>query len=82
MVYFDPIMHHSAENDKYAFHIFLLVPDTDLSTFTTGRAHTGQLIDYACRLSNNILVISIPFIRYDCVFGIGRENTILYYTFI
>ena len=30
--------------DQFAFHTFLLAPDTDLSTFTTGRAPCGQLI--------------------------------------
>ena len=29
---------------QFAFHTFLLAPDTDLSTFTTGRAHYSQLI--------------------------------------
>ena len=44
MVYFEQIMHHSAGNDQFAFQIFLLAPNTDLSTFVTGRAHYGQLI--------------------------------------
>ena len=45
MVYFDQIMHHSAGNDQFAFHTFLLALDTDLFTFTKGRAHKyGQLI--------------------------------------
>ena len=39
MLYIDPIMPHSAGTDQYAFHTFILVPDNDLSTFTTGRAH-------------------------------------------
>ena len=26
---FDPILHNSAGNDQYAFHTFLLAPDTD-----------------------------------------------------
>ena len=30
-------------NDKFAFHTFLLAPDTDKSTFATGHAHYGQL---------------------------------------
>ena len=42
MVYFGPIMHHSAGNDLFVFHTFLLAPDT----FTTGRSHYGQLIHY------------------------------------
>ena len=29
MGYFDPIMQHSAENNQFAFHSFLLAPDTD-----------------------------------------------------
>ena len=28
-VYFDPIKHHSAGNDQFAFYTFLLTPDTD-----------------------------------------------------
>ena len=32
-----PIMHHSAGNDEFASHTFLLAPDTDLFTFTTGQ---------------------------------------------
>ena len=41
---FDPIMHHSAGNRLFAFHTFLLAPDTDLSTLSMGRAHYDQLI--------------------------------------
>ena len=41
MVYVDQIMHHFAGNHQFAFHTFLPAPDTDLSTFTTGRAHYG-----------------------------------------
>ena len=44
MVYFDPIMHHSAGNDQFAFFTFPLAPDTDKSTFTSDHAHYGQLI--------------------------------------
>ena len=33
-------------NDKFAFHTFLLAPDTDKSTFATSHAHYGQLIHY------------------------------------
>ena len=29
---------------QFACHIFFLAPDTDYSTFTTGRAHYSQLI--------------------------------------
>ena len=29
---------------EFVFNTFLLVQNTDLSTFTTGRAHYGQLI--------------------------------------
>ena len=36
MVYFDTIIYHSARNDQFTFHTFLLAPDTDLSTFTDG----------------------------------------------
>ena len=43
MVNFDQIVHH-VENDQFAFQIFLLAPDFDLSTFTTGCVHYGQLI--------------------------------------
>ena len=42
MVYFDQIMHHSAGNDQFALRTFLLAPDTDPSTFTTGRAHSNS----------------------------------------
>ena len=44
MVYFDQIMHHSAGNYQFAIQTFLLMPDTDQSTFTMCRAHNGQLI--------------------------------------
>ena len=55
MVYFDQIMHHSAGNDQFAFHTFLLAPSTDKSTLTTGRAHYDQLISFtiALRDENN-----------------------------
>ena len=43
MVYFDQIMHNSAGNDQFAFHTYLLAPDTDESTFASGRAHWCQL---------------------------------------
>ena len=43
MVFFYPIVHHSAGNGQFAFHTFLLALDTDESTFTTGRAYYGQL---------------------------------------
>ena len=36
-------MHHSAGNDQFNFHALFLAPDTDLSTFTTERAHYCQL---------------------------------------
>ena len=29
MIYFDQFMHHSAENDQFAFHTFPLTHDTD-----------------------------------------------------
>ena len=44
MVYFDQIMHHSAGNYQFAIHTFILMPDTDQSTFTMCRANYGQLI--------------------------------------
>ena len=44
LVHFDPIVHNSTGNDQFTFHTYLLAPDTDLSTFTTGRVHYGQLI--------------------------------------
>ena len=37
-------MYHLAGNDQFAFHTFILAPDTDLSTFTIGHALYGQLI--------------------------------------
>ena len=37
-------MHHCAGNYQFVFHTFFLASDTDKSTFTTGRAHYGQLI--------------------------------------
>ena len=46
-VYFDQIMHYSAGNDQFAFHTFLVAPDT-------GRALYGRLI---CILSHR----KIPF---------------------
>ena len=33
---------HTAGNYQFTFHTFLLATDTDLSTFTTGRAHYSQ----------------------------------------
>ena len=48
MVYFDQIMHSSAENDQFAFHTFLLALDTD-TTFHTGRAHYGPFISNGVR---------------------------------
>ena len=40
MVYFDPIIQHSAGNDLFASHTFIVAPVTDQSTFTT------QSVDY------------------------------------
>ena len=37
-------MHHSARNDQFFFHTFLLALETDYSKFTTGCAHYRQLI--------------------------------------
>ena len=49
-------MYHSAGNDQFAFHTFLLAPDTDLSTFTIGHTLYGQLIPLftflSCRISH------------------------------
>ena len=62
MVYFDQIMHRSAGNDQFAFHTFLLAPGTDQSsesTFTTGRAHYGQLIQMCLRFCSTTLIFCI-----------------------
>ena len=56
---FDPIMQHSAGNDQFAFHTFLLALDTDKSTFTKGRAHYSQLIfDLELTVHHTFLIIS------------------------
>ena len=52
MVDFGPIIHHSAGNDQFDFHTFLLESDT--STFTTGRVHYGQLILYLTIIYNGV----------------------------
>ena len=44
MVLFDQIMNHSARNDKFPIHTFLLATETDYSTFTAGCANYCQLI--------------------------------------
>ena len=54
-------MHDSAGNDEFAFRTFLLAPDTDKFTFTTGRAHYGQLIFYYHHLSGfNLYLLFEP----------------------
>ena len=57
MIYFDQIMHHSAGNDQFAFKTFLLAPDTDQSTFNTGRAHYGKSI--ICSMFFSLLLLLI-----------------------
>ena len=34
---------------RFSIHTFLLVPDTDLSTFTTGSAFYSELIELECQ---------------------------------
>ena len=60
---FYPIMHHSAGNGQFAFHTFLLAPDTDESTFTTNRAYYGQL--NALRQMNMLYLL--PIVEYASV---------------
>ena len=50
MVYFDQLMHLSARNDQFAFHTFLMAPETDLATFTTVCVHYGRLISFCFSL--------------------------------
>ena len=51
-----PIICIILQKTTNAFHTFLLEPGTDNSTFTTGRAHYGQLIAYF------LIVIDLLFI--------------------
>ena len=39
-------MHYSARNDLFDFHTYLLAPETDKSSFTTGCAYYGQFISF------------------------------------
>ena len=72
-IYFDQNMHHSAINDQFALHSFLLAPYTDQSTFTTCRAHYPQLI--ICLFSNEAMFVAIGIQVVTCA---GRRRVAFY----
>ena len=59
MVQFDQILHHSARNNQFPFHTFLLAPEIDYSTFTTDCVHYRQLIYTFCYKIELVIALSL-----------------------